>query len=110
MVKTVITAASKGHQGTLGLEDTLRAVKDGRVMTLLVNDGFRHKGYLCQGCGHLTIRANDACEFCGGQFVEIPDVVDLAVTEVMKAGGEVEIVRDIAELVNAGKIGALLRY
>jgi peptide chain release factor subunit 1 len=110
LVKTVITAASKKQQGTLGLEDTLRAVREGRVMTLLVNDGFRSKGYLCQDCGHLAIRATDACEFCGGQFVEIPDVVDLVVTEVMKAGGEVEIVRDIPELVNAGQIGALLRY
>jgi peptide chain release factor subunit 1 len=110
LVNTIITAAAKGREGSTGLEDTLAAVKQGRVMSLVLTDGFRSPGYLCEGCGFLTTQKLEQCPFCGDHFDRINDVVDMAVTEVMKAGGDVEIVRDIPALESVGQIGALLRY
>ncbi|MFN2197574.1 MAG: hypothetical protein ACK2UW_15760 [Anaerolineales bacterium] len=110
LVRTIVTAAAKGREGTLGLEDTLSAVKDGRVSTLMVIDGYRSPGYLCLGCGYLTTQNLSACPFCGSSFDTINDVVDLAVNEVMKTGGDVEIVRDLPALEEAGQIAAQLRY
>jgi peptide subunit release factor 1 (eRF1) len=109
-VGAIVTAAAKGRDGAVGLEETLSAVKNGRVMDLVVEDGFRAPGYLCNGCGYLTTRQQASCPFCGGAFNKINDVVDMAVTEVLKSGGDVLIVHDLPELEEAGSIGARLRY
>lgn len=109
-VKAIVTAAAKGREGCIGLDNTLTAIKDGRVMTLLVNEGYRSPGYLCAGCGYLTSQSLETCPFCGSSFKRIPDVVDMAVNQVMKHGGDVEIIRDVPELEKAGNIGAILRY
>lgn len=110
LVHKIVTAAAKGREGTVGLEDTLAAVKDGRVNTLVVEDGYRSAGYQCLSCSYLTTQELAVCPFCGGDFDTINDVVDFAVNEVMKTGGDVEIVRDVPALEQAGRIAAQLRY
>jgi peptide chain release factor subunit 1 len=110
MIDNVITAAAKGGTGVVSLKDTLGALRDGRVQTLLVCDGYREAGYRCTGCGYLTAERMDVCPFCGKTFKEIPDAVELAVQEVMQNGGEVEIIHSGPALEQAGRIGAVLRY
>jgi peptide chain release factor subunit 1 len=110
LVDQVITAARKGAGGVVDLEDTLRAVNEGRVQRLLVLEDFRAPGYQCQSCGHLTAKKLTSCEYCGGTMKEIPDAVELAVREVMKSGGEVDVIHAAPALSEAGGIGAILRY
>lgn len=110
LVDAVVTAAAKGAEGTIGLDDTLGAVHAGSVQTLIVTDGYRAGGFRCQGCGFLTAQSLDKCPFCDSPLEEIEDAVELAVRQVMGTGGEVEIMADNAQLVEAGNIGALLRY
>ena len=40
----------------------------------------------------------------------IPDVTEIIVTQVMRYGGDVEVVLEQEKLVEAGSIGAELRY
>lgn len=110
LVGAVITAAAKGAEGTVGLDDTLGAVHAGNVQTLVVTDGFREGGFRCQGCGFLTAQSVEKCPFCDSALDEIEDAVELAVRQVMSTGGEVEILEDNPQLEEAGNIGALLRY
>ncbi len=110
LIDTVITAAAKGNGGVVRLNETLRALHDGRVQTLLIIEGYREPGYRCTGCGYLTTEKLKACEFCGKKFVEIPDAVEMAVEDVMRKGGEVEVIHSGPALEKAGKIGAILRY
>jgi peptide subunit release factor 1 (eRF1) len=84
-------------------------VHEGRVQTLLVKEGFRAPGYRCKGCGYMTAEKAETCPFCGNQFEEIPDAVELVVRRVMQDGGDVEILHD-ANREELGGIGALLRY
>jgi peptide subunit release factor 1 (eRF1) len=109
LVETMLTAAAKGQEGAVRLEDTLTAVHAGRVKTLIVQEGLRLPAYQCAGCGHLMVQPLEACLFCGKNFLKINDAVELAVRKVMQTGGEVEIVRDNSALKEVG-IGALLRY
>jgi len=109
LVRRVITAAAKGKGGVIRLDDTLGAVHEGRVMTLVVSEGYRAPGYRCTGCGFVTAQFIKKCPFCGSAFEEIEDAVEHAIRKVMADGGEVEVVRD-AELNKAGRIGGLLRY
>lgn len=108
VVESVRTQAGKGMNGVLGLDQTLSVVHEGRVQMLVVERGYRQSGYQCAGCGYLTAQAMDRCLFCGGTFVEIPDAVEAAVTQVIENGGNVKVVDD-GQMVDT-RIGALLRY
>jgi hypothetical protein len=110
LVDAVVTGAAKGRGGVVRLADTLGAVHEGRVQTLVIREGFRAPGYRCQGCGYITSADSRTCPFCGGEFEEIPDAVELAVRQVMRSGGEVEVLHDDQGLGSHGHIGALLRY
>lgn len=109
LVDRMITSAAKASGGVVRLEDTLSAVHNGRVQTLIVREGLRAKGWQCKGCGFVTAQEMETCPFCGKFFGKIPDAIEMAVHQVMRKGGDVEIVRDNQRLQEIG-IGALLRY
>jgi peptide subunit release factor 1 (eRF1) len=108
-IDQMITAAAKGGNGVVSIDNTLSAVHEGRVQTLIVKEGYRSMGYQCQGCGYLTTQQVQTCPFCGKDFAQIKDAVEMAVRRVMRDGGEVQIVRDEPRLEKIG-IGGLLRY
>jgi peptide subunit release factor 1 (eRF1) len=110
LVSAMITAAAKGQDGVIRLDDTLSSVYAGRVQTLIIHDGFRAPGYRCQVCDYITTQKLDQCPFCGGSFKQIIDAVEHAVRRVLENNGEVEVVHESPALERAGSIGALLRY
>lgn len=110
VLKKVVTAASKGKGGVLGLDQTLAAVQEGRVQTLVLQEGYRQPGYLCTGCGYITAQPQEACPYCGAAFEQIPDAVEMAVRKIMQAGGEVDVLQYQHKVKGFEKIGALLRY
>jgi peptide chain release factor subunit 1 len=110
LVESAITAAAKGREGAVGLDDALAAAHTGRVQTLLLSEGYRAAGFRCSGCGFLTTQPQQGCPFCGKGFVEIDDAVEHAVRRVLADGGEVEVVHDNPALDRAGRIAAVLRY
>ena len=109
LVENMVTSAAKGAGGVVRLEDTLGAVHEGRVQTLIVSEGYRAEGFQCQGCGYITTQELDTCPFCGKSFTQITDAVEMAVRKVMQDGGEVEIMYENPKLEEIG-IGGLLRY
>lgn len=110
IVEAVVTGAAKGRGAVVGLQDTLDAVREGRVQTLLIQDGFRSPGCRCKSCGYISAEKLEKCAFCGGDCAEVPDVVELAVRQTMTSGGEVEVLHDAPEVKEFDQIGALLRY
>jgi peptide chain release factor subunit 1 len=110
LVNAVITAAAKGRDGIIGLDDTLGAVHAGRVQTLLISEGFRAQGTRCQGCGYVTAHSLKKCPFCHSDLEKIEDAVEHAVRLVLADGGEVEVIYENPDLERAGNIGGLLRY
>jgi peptide chain release factor subunit 1 len=110
MVDQAITLAAKGSNGVTGLIDTLNAIHEGRVKTLLVDQDFEQEGYRCKGCGYLTVQELDACPFCGGEFERINSAVEMAVREALQKNADVKVVLENEQLENAGQIAAVLRY
>jgi peptide chain release factor subunit 1 len=110
LLEAVITGAAKGSGGVMRLEGTLAAVHEGRVQTLLIQDGYRAPGWRCLGCGYLTTHHLETCQFCGAGFDPINDAVEQAVFRVMKEGGDVEVLHDPERSKAIENIGALLRY
>jgi peptide subunit release factor 1 (eRF1) len=110
LAEALVTSASKGRGGVLHLEETLGALREGRVQVLLVREGFRAPGTRCTSCGYLSSTEMDVCPFCGGETEAIPDVVELAVRQVMETGGDVEVLAKDQSIAGFEQIGALLRY
>jgi peptide subunit release factor 1 (eRF1) len=110
LVEGLVTSAHKGKAGVLGLQDTLEALRQGRIHNLVIRDGYRDHGYRCQVCGYLSAPPMDRCPFCEGETEEIPDAVELLVRQVMQADGDVDVLHDGQEIKGFDKIGALLRY
>lgn len=109
VVEAVVTAAAKGKEGVLGMDETLSVAHEGRIRTLVILRDFHAPGYRCQSCGYLTAQHLGRCPFCGGGFAEIPDAAEAVVTKVVEDGGEIEVVDHHPMLESVG-IGALLRY
>ena len=108
-IRALITNASKGKEASLGLEDTLDAVNSARVQVLVVSHGFQEAGFRCPGCDFLSLNEGEKCIKCQKSLVSDKDVVELAVGNVLRLGGKVNVV-DNDLLVERGKIGAMLRY
>lgn len=110
LASAIVTNTAKGRGGVIGLENTLSAIYEGRVLTLLIRSGFRAPGSHCTSCGYLTASITEVCPYCNSETRQIEDAVELAVRRVMRSGGEVEVLdreQNVGEFEN---IGALLRY
>jgi len=110
LARTVVTNSAKGRGAVVGLQDTLDAIREGRIQTLLIRDGYRASGNRCTSCGYLSSQPLETCPFCEGRVEQIPDAVELAVRNVMQSGGEVEVLRADQTVKGFELIGALLRY
>jgi peptide chain release factor subunit 1 len=110
LVKALVTNSAKGRGGVMGLQETLDAIREGRLQTLVIRDGFRDPGMRCTGCGYISVKSVEACPYCGSKMEQIPDAVELAVRDVMRDGGEVEVLHSDQKIKGFDKIGAILRY
>jgi peptide chain release factor subunit 1 len=109
LVQTLITTNAKGGPAALGLDDTLQAISDKRVQTLVIADGLRIPGYVHDQAGFVIANLAKS-PLSDKEMREVPDVIDSAVAYTMIQGGHVEVITDDPELEAAGQIGALLRY
>ena len=109
LVEKMVGLQAGGGTAVIGLDDTLQAVSDKKVQTLVISDGFRAPGYVDGQSGFIV--ANIArSPLNEGDLTEVEDVVDLAVSPTITQGGHVEIISDNPALNAAGGIGAILRY
>lgn len=100
----------RGSGATVGLADTLAALQEHRVGTLLVGAGYSDSGYRCRDCRYLVVLERDECPLCGGHMDPVEDIVDTLTRRALEQGVEVEIVRGNPKLEEVGSVGALLRY
>lgn len=111
LIQQTVTTALSGGVAVLGLADTLFALQEGRVMTLLVDEGFTAPGFDCPSCDYLYVDEAVHCLFCGtGNQRPVTNVVERAVHKAYLQGAKVEVVTETSALAKHGHIGALLRY
>lgn len=96
-------------RGVAGLVDTMGALNDRRVATLLVSDGYVESGWRCPSCGSLA-RKGPTCRVDGAEMVHHDDVIHELVDIALRTGCAVEVCVGNADLDVLGGVGALLRY
>ena len=97
-----------GSRALAGLPDTLAALNERRVATLLVSDGYLESGWRCS-CGALAAKG-PACPVDGQAMEHVDDVIHDAVDVALNQGCHVEVCVGNADLDVLGRVGALLRY
>jgi peptide chain release factor subunit 1 len=112
LVERMVDATEAQGRGVLGIDDTIAALREGRVHTLVCADGVEKEGSACLSCDYISAETFERCPACGGDAQAVPDVIDRAIERAFQTDARVEIAFGEARewLLARGGIGALLRY
>jgi len=110
MVEKLFTGAMKKKDAVLGVEDVLHALQEQRVWKLIFVKDLKTSGYSCKSCGFLTVQKADPCPYCKGEMEIVDYLIGLAGEKAITQGALVEILADNKKLIEAGGIGAFLRF
>ncbi|MFN8498920.1 MAG: Vms1/Ankzf1 family peptidyl-tRNA hydrolase [Anaerolineae bacterium] len=114
LVERVEAEVRQRDMGVAGLVDTLVALRQGQVLTLILNEDFAAPGQRCLDCGAITTDVEAAaCEECGGRLAPVADIVSDVVEQALEQDAEVRVIAAPAampRLQALGSVGALLRF
>lgn len=99
-----------GRRATGGPEDTVTALNERRVGTLLLEERFDRPAARCPSCGLLVLDGNARCPIDGTELEEIEHLREAAVEAAVAQDADVMIVRHYPDLGPFQGIGALLRF
>jgi peptide chain release factor subunit 1 len=107
----LVEAVGAGGRGTAGLDETIEALNERRVETLLLVEGFDASGVFCPGCGWVGVQELAMCPADGGKLERRDDVVENAIELAILQSAEVLVARHHGdELERRGGMGAILRF
>lgn len=99
-----------GGRAAGGPQDTVLALNERRVSTLLLEPGFDRRAARCPACGLLLAEPGGACPADGAELEELEHLREAAVEAALAQDAEVLVVRYYPYLGPLGGIGALLRF
>jgi peptide chain release factor subunit 1 len=109
MVQNLRAEILKGGMVAYGIDETLKAVTEGRAELLLINMGKRAQGWKCERCGIFRPGVAHQCESCGNEVFKV-DVVEELVEAAEGMGTTLEFVKENDMLDELGGVAAFLRY
>ncbi|MGD0782454.1 MAG: hypothetical protein ABSA30_06305 [Candidatus Aminicenantales bacterium] len=110
IVRKLTGELEKGGRACSGLKDSLRALNQGEVQTLIVSRYFAAPGKYCPRCKLLYTEDELKCPSCERKTDAVMDVVDEAIEAAMARDAAVKHVTPPSKLEHYGSIGALLRF
>jgi peptide chain release factor subunit 1 len=99
-----------GGRAVGGPRDTLEALGERRIQTLLLEPAFDRGGARCPACGLLMLKADGRCPADGGELEKIEHLREAAIEAALAQDAEVRVVRHYPDLGPLQGIGALLRF
>ncbi len=109
-VSELLANADKGGNAVMGMEGVLNALQQGRVMKLVFARDFQDFGYACKNCASLIKPKVVSCPYCSGNVEEVNCLVDLVAQKAIENGALVEVISGNKRFLDAGGIGAFLRF
>ncbi|MCW2972477.1 MAG: hypothetical protein JWN72_750 [Thermoleophilia bacterium] len=113
--------AGQNRRAALGIDATLRALNEQRVDTVLIAEGFRRPGAICDH-GDWLAPGSSACPVHGRRMRPAADVVEAAIESAVRAGSKIVTVlrheegdmgldsREFQRLTDMGQIAAITRF
>ena len=99
-----------GGRAVGGAADTIEALNERRVATLLLEPGFDQPAARCQACGLLVLEVGGACPIDGTELEHVDHLREAAVEAAVAQDSEVLVVSNYPDLGQFRGIAALLRF
>lgn len=99
-----------GGRAAGGPEDTVAALNERRVETLLLEPGLDKQAARCPNCGLLVIQTSGLCPADGSELEQVERLGEAVVESALAQDAGVMLVRRYPDLGPLGGIGALLRF
>jgi peptide chain release factor subunit 1 len=93
-----------------GLKNTVAALYEGRVHTLVLVDNFEIGGCLCADCGSVEVVGAKECEYCRKKLSKLGDVSEHLAVLAVEHDAEVNYVQPRSGLEEVDGVGAILRW
>jgi peptide chain release factor subunit 1 len=106
----LLGSSRQGYVTVTGLKDTVRALEEGRVHTLVLVDNNEVEGCLCGDCGGIAALGMDECRYCRKKIGRVGDVSEHLAVLAVERDAEVDYVRQGAGLEIPDGVGAILRW
>ena len=91
-----------------GIKETLDAVRNGQVELLLVEKGYKLRGWICENCQMVEEGIQRTCPYCGKKTSEV-DMLEEILEFAERTDANIEFTAD-EEIANLGHVGAILRF
>jgi peptide chain release factor subunit 1 len=99
-----------GRRGAAGLPDTLEALNERRVQTLLLAPGFDGQGQRCPTCGLIVADGGQRCPADGSTMEVVDHLREAVVESAIVQDAEVMVIRHYPDDEPRQGIGVLLRF
>jgi peptide chain release factor subunit 1 len=110
IVERVLSGSAQGHPTLIGFMENLKALREGRVHTLVLVDGHEVSGAYCDMCGNIDNADVQACNACETEIAGAIDVSERLATLAVEHDSEVKYVRGGLGLEKHGGVGSILRW
>ena len=107
---SLLTMSMKNENAVLGIENVLNALQEGRILKLVLLKDYKQSGLSCSKCGNMTVQNISSCPYCKGEMEKVNYIVDSIAQKAVEQGAFVEVVSENKKFLEAGSIGAFLRF
>ena len=110
LLKRVEEELGNNGKATAGIEDTLTALYEGKVDTLLISPYFKKEGVSCPSCYYIAL-TGDKCPYCGSNMEKVENILTKIYDLAIINNSRVKHLNYTAEkLKDKGELAALLRF
>lgn len=110
LINKIIDEYNPSGWSVLGIEATISALIREQVRIVVYDINFKTDGYICDACNYMTVKPIEECPYCKGKLVYYNDITDEIIENAVNQGCEIVDVDGNKRLIQAGSIGAVLRY
>ena len=110
IAQRLLARTGQNDMTVTGLKNTVAALHEGRVHTLVLVDNFEIGGCLCADCGSVEIMGSKECVFCKKKLSKIGDVSEHLAVLAVEHDAEVNYVQPKSGLEEVDGVGAILRW
>lgn len=109
IIDALFEKSISGNMAVLGIDPVIRALRKGQVHTLVIENGYKTKGYICHD-DHVLSSMEENCPLCGASMTEVGDLLDEMAGEAILHNSEIMHIFTAHEEFQKYHAGALLRF
>jgi len=108
ILQSLVDEILKNGLAVSGIEESIKAIKNGQMEMVLIKDGLAIKGWKCEKCQIFDAGSIETCPYCGSKTTSV-DVIEEIVELAERMDTHIEFIDDEI-LDKLGGVAGFLRY